>query len=124
MTLESSTNRPDAAQPLGLIIFGQDERRRPHASYFADSEVGPARRAATLMGMHVLPVEADQARVLAQALPRGRIFEASGKAFVPFVKQAMFDQLQAAAGHPEPLTPAKAAAKPTGSLPTLSGGQE
>lgn len=122
MTLEASSCSSPTA-PAGIILFGHDERRRPHASYFADGEVGLARRAATLMSMHVLPVEAEETRVLAQALPRGRIFEASGKAFVPFVKQAMFDRLHAAAGHPEAILPMQAATKPASSLPAPKGDQ-
>lgn len=75
-----------------LIVFGKDEADRPHASVFGEADAGPARKAAALMGMHAVPVEADAVKALAARLPEGRVF-ASGKAFVPFVKTSLFDEL-------------------------------
>ena len=117
MSLESSASVPAAAPPPGVILFGRDERQRPHASYFADNEIVLAERAAALMGMQVLSVCDAKHRSLADELPRGRIFEASGKAFVPFVKQGVFDRLFAAAGRPDAPMPIRTAAKPAGSPP-------
>jgi len=122
MILESSTRLPDTVQQFGLILFGRDERQRPHASYFAGGEAGAAQRAAALMGMHVLPVDADEPRRLAEALPRGRIFEGSGKAFVPFVKHDVFERLMSAAGHPKAPAPAQLATKPAGGPPPAKRG--
>ncbi|MGT2481235.1 hypothetical protein ACU4GR_25895 [Methylobacterium oryzae CBMB20] len=50
-------------------------------------------------------------RDLAAKLQAGRLF-GSGRAFVPFVKAALFDRLLAVAGIPAAPRPAKAAAKP------------
>ena len=48
------------------------------------------------MSLRVLRVRTDEHRALAAQLPHGRVF-ASGRAFVPFVKAALFLQLQTAA---------------------------
>ena len=110
---------PDEAVP-GLILFGRDERGRPHASQFAAAQAEAAARAATLMDLHTLIVT-DTHRTLASGLPQGRLFE-SGKAFVPFCSARVFADLLAAAGLPN-TPPVRAASKvaeapsaPTGGL--------
>ncbi len=49
MTLNTATTTA-AAIPPGLILFGRNERQRPHASRFAAGEKAEAERAAGLMG--------------------------------------------------------------------------
>ena len=44
------------------------------------------------MGMRILSVDGDTLPALASKLPHGKIF-ASGRAFVPFVKAALFQEL-------------------------------
>ena len=121
MSLVTPTASTTATSPPGVILFGRDDRQRPHASCFPESEAAAAERAAALMGMHVLAVCDDDRRSLAGSLPRGRIFAASGKAFVPFVKAGLFDRLLAAAGLPDTPMPVKAATKPTGAPPAPKG---
>lgn len=75
-----------------LIVLGRDEADRPHASAFGEADAALARNAAEIMGMYAIPVETDDLRGLAARLPEGRVF-ASGKAFVPFVKASLFDEL-------------------------------
>jgi hypothetical protein len=75
-----------------LIVFGKDDADKPHASAFESADARLARKAAELMGMYALPVETEGLRALASQLPEGRVF-ASGKAFVPFVKASLFDEL-------------------------------
>ena len=54
-------------------------------------------------GMKAVEVATDELRALAGQLARGRVF-ASGRAFVPFVKAGVFDQLAAqAANAPRPM---------------------
>jgi hypothetical protein len=48
------------------------------------------------MTLRMLRVRTDEHRALATQLPHGRV-SASGRAFVPFVKAALFPQLQTAA---------------------------
>ncbi|MHC1999208.1 hypothetical protein ACYQR9_02040 [Methylobacterium sp. CM6241] len=119
MTLNTATTTTTV--PPGLILFGRDERHRPHASRFAAGEKAEAERAAGLMGMHVLEISNDTHHSLAVGLPQGRLFE-SGKAFVPFVKAEVFDRLVAAAGLPDIAAPVMASAKAAGAPPASGGG--
>ncbi|WP_018045709.1 hypothetical protein [Methylobacterium sp. 88A] len=119
MTLNTAIS-PAATIPPGLILFGRDERHRPHASRFAADDKAEAERAAGLMGMHVLEISDDTHHSLAAGLPQGRLF-GSGKAFVPFVKAEVFDRLVAAAGLPDVTMPVRASAKATGAPPASGG---
>src|SRR4051794_11347528 len=87
--------QPDPAAPA-LIVFGRDEAGKAHAAFFDQSEATLAEKAADFMSLRVLRVKTDEHRALAAQLPHGRVF-ASGRAFVPFVKAALFLQLQTAA---------------------------
>jgi hypothetical protein len=84
---------------VGVVVFGVDEKGKPHASAFGLQEAHLAAQAAKLMGMSLLPVETDECRALAAKLPRGRVFE-SGRAFVPFVASGVYEALAAIAGLP------------------------
>lgn len=117
MTADLTTNETIEGAPAGLILFGRDDRRRAHASCFGTAEVAAAERAARLMGMHVLPISNDDHRALAKELPAGRIFEASGKAFVPYCRTGLFDRLVAVAGVPDTAMPRAAAPKAASALP-------
>lgn len=75
-----------------LIVLGRDDAGRPHASWFGEADAVAAAQAAELMGMVSIDVAGKELRALAGKLPQGRVF-ASGKAFVPFVKAALFDQI-------------------------------
>ncbi|RWP13964.1 MAG: hypothetical protein EOR00_24300 [Mesorhizobium sp.] len=75
-----------------LIVLGLDDGGKAHASWFGQGETDLAEKAAVMMGMAALPASTDELRDLAGKLPQGRVF-ASGKAFVPFVKAAMFDKI-------------------------------
>lgn len=86
-------------EPPALIVFGRDEAGKAHASYFAEADADLARKAAALMGFHALGVTAGGLAELAATLPAGRVF-ASGRGFVPFVKQATYEALAGFAGVP------------------------
>ena len=75
-----------------IIILGRDDAAKAHASYFTADQTLQARAAAAAMGMMVLPVITDEQRDLASRLPAGKLFS-SGRAFVPFVKGSLYDQL-------------------------------
>lgn len=81
----------NAAGPA-LIVLGRDNAAKAHASVFTADQILQARAAAAAMGMMVLPILTDEQRALAYRLPAGKIFS-SGRAFVPFVKGALYDQL-------------------------------
>ncbi len=87
---------PAAVQTTGdgVIVFGRDNTGKAHASWFDEAEAAPARMAAAQMGYFALSVAGDGLVALSASLPPGRLF-ASGRAFVPFVKGGIFDQLAA-----------------------------
>lgn len=92
--------------PAGLIL-GRDNNDRPHAAWFMPEQLAQAESAANSMGMHFVAVGENQdLAAIATKLPKGKLFD-SGKAFVPFIGGAAFDQLlpfapPAAAEHKEP----------------------
>lgn len=74
------------------IMVGLDDQGRPHASWFAEDDGDAAAVAADLMDMALICISNEELAAIAKGLPRGKLFE-SGKAFVPFVKRATYDQL-------------------------------
>ena len=84
-----------------LIIYGQDEAGKAHASAFAAEDAELAVKAAGLMRMVALPVATDECRALALGLPKGRIFS-SGRGFVPFCKLVTYEALRALGGEVPP----------------------
>ena len=89
-----TAKRPAKLPSTCLIVFGLDDKGRPHASWFGDEDVALARKAAAMMGMAAVEANTEALRGLAGQLPAGRVF-ASGRAFVPFVKGGLYSQLAA-----------------------------
>ena len=87
---------PSAKTPA-VILFGKDQTSKPHASYFLEADLAAALKAAELMKMQVLRTDTDERRAVAAELPQGRIFQASGRAFVPFVGAPLYRRLVALA---------------------------
>jgi hypothetical protein len=85
------------AERLAVVVFGLDDKNRPHASAFTAGEAEPAEKAALLMSFNVFKPDTDEHRAFASQLPRGRVF-GSGKAFVPFVSSGDYERLCAFAG--------------------------
>lgn len=77
-------------------MLGIDVDGKPHASRFEDRDAPFVLRAAELMGLHVVHVPPENAELhaIAEGLPVGKIY-ATGRAFVPFVARAAFDELAA-----------------------------
>lgn len=88
------TATPKHAPVAALVLFGLDERGKAHAAWFAQENTEAGAAAAEAMGMFALPVEDEAVRLLAGQVAQGKLF-ASGKAFVPFVKAALYDALVA-----------------------------
>lgn len=80
--------------PSSIILMGIDDRGRPHASRFDNADQAMIMKAADAMRFTVLPVTSEAMAELAAKLPSGKLF-ASGKAFVPFVGQSLFDRFVA-----------------------------
>ncbi len=109
----SDLNSAEATTPLAppIAVFGLDGSGKPHCSYFAGGEAELATKAAAMMGMHVLPLTGPECDGLADQMPQGRIFPASGRAFVPFCRKSLWARLATLGGVPiEPAAPK--AAKP------------
>lgn len=83
---------PVISLPHPVIILGRDDSGKAHASFFPAVDAQPASRAASLMGMLSLQADNDAVRALLPKLPKGKLFD-SGKAFVPFVKQELYQQI-------------------------------
>lgn len=81
----------EAPAPMHILV-GLDDQGKPHASWFGEEDGDAAAVAADLMDMALLDISSDELAAIAAKLPRGKLFE-SGKAFVPFVKRTVYDQL-------------------------------
>jgi hypothetical protein len=88
------TAEPKETPAAALLLFGLDERGKAHAAWLAKEDTETDAAAAEVMGMFAVPVHNDAVRALAGQVPQGKIF-ASGKAFVRFVKAALYDALVA-----------------------------
>lgn len=104
--LASPTSNPPTPP---VAIFGIDEAGRFHASQFPGDEAELAAKAAELMSMHLLSLAGPECEGIAEKLAKGRIFPATGKAFVPFCKQPLYERLASLGGiestPPAPKTP-------------------
>ncbi|TCV75920.1 hypothetical protein [Neorhizobium sp. S3-V5DH] len=89
-----STPAPKVEPPgnPNVLLVGLDDQGRPHASWFGEDDGDAAAVAADLMDMAIIEVSNEELAAIAKALPRGKLF-GSGKAFVPFVKRTVYDQL-------------------------------
>lgn len=112
---------PTLATAAPLILFGRDERGRPHAACFVGNEEAAVEHAADLMGLYFVAAETELLRDLAAKLPSGRLF-ASGRGFVPFVKAELYNRLFAATGTPDTPRPVRATSKPTEGGASAGGG--
>ena len=101
----------DQAEP-SLVVFGRDDAGKPRASWFDAGSADLASKAADLMKMRVLRVETEEQKAVARQLAPGRVF-ASGRAFTPFARTAVFSQLVELAGDSsDPSTKGSTSGKP------------
>lgn len=122
--MQTDTATPEVVT-FPVVVFGRDDKGKPHASRFEAAEAPLAEKAAGLMGMRVLRIVSEEGVAIAAKLPPGRVF-ASGRGFVPFVKAELFAKLEAAPGAFAPDRPADAPAsapnKPKGRRGAVAGG--
>ena len=104
--------RANAQAEPSLVVFGRDDAGKPRASWFDAGSAGLAAKAADLMKMRVLRVETEEQKAVARQLAPGRVF-ASGRAFTPFARAAVFSQLvELAGGTSDPSTKGSTSGKP------------
>jgi hypothetical protein len=104
-TQAASPPDPAKSAEATLIVFGQDDAGKPHASWFKAADAVVAGKAAGMMGMKILRLGEGEHHSFAGKLPQGRVF-ASGKAFVPFVNRTVYGQLEAMGGEIPSVDPA------------------
>ena len=104
--------RANAQAEPSLIVFGRDDAGKPRASWFDAGSADLAAKAADLMKMRVLRVETEEQKAVARQLAPGRVF-ASGRAFTPLARTAVFSQLVELAGDgSDPSTKGSTSGKP------------
>jgi hypothetical protein len=104
-----ATPKRSAAAKSPVIVFGLDQAGKPKAGRFPEKHATVARKAAKVLNLAVCAISRPKLIELAPRIPVGRL-HAQGKAFIPNIKQALFDELQGAIGQ----NPAMAAASKPG----------
>lgn len=88
-----------------VILFGLDEDRKPRAARFVNENELLLAKAAAATGLRLAVPTAGQHFELTAKLPLGRV-NGSGKNFVPYIRQELYDQLSGlAGGEQKPITP-------------------
>jgi hypothetical protein len=75
-----------------IVVFGLDKTDKPHAARLNGDQAEAAISAGTLLGFSVARAETDLAKFLTKELKEARVSK-SGKARVPPIKWALYDQL-------------------------------
>jgi hypothetical protein len=128
MTAKANHSMPATTCPTPLVLFGIDSRGKPKAARFRKEHAGLAVKAASQLALQVVAGNDPKVAEIAARLPVGRV-HATGRAFVPFIRRDLYDQLLAAAGNGNlaqpPAPPASGASgnaagsRPPGSSPKL-----
>lgn len=77
-----------------LVVFHKDRDQPARGSWFPAEHAKAAQKGAKLDGYGTLMVKNDQAMALANRVPKGRVFERSGKLFMPRIQNSVFEQLE------------------------------
>jgi hypothetical protein len=80
-----------------LIVLGFDEQQKPRGAKFVDAKPDLVTKAADLMGFKVYEASPPEIAELAKKLPLGRLY-ASGRGFVPNIRQSLYSDLVVALG--------------------------
>src|SRR5262249_40228071 len=82
----------DKASPAALIVLGYDDQQRPCGARFQDADLKLVTEAAKAMGFSLYSAASSAIGTLAKKLPVGRLY-ATGKGFVPNIRQTLYSQL-------------------------------
>lgn len=100
MTKKSqTTGQGQTKAKHATVVFGMDESGKPKAARFNPDQMQQATEAARSLKLDICEVNSDALQEVAKKLPSGRIY-ARGRAFIPFIKRDLYDQLLAARGAP------------------------
>jgi hypothetical protein len=90
-------SKPSKTQIESLVLFGKDENGKPRSARFPENEAELAAEAARAMSLRLAIAATPEHFEFVTKLPVGRLY-ASGKAFVPNVRQDLYDQLNVFVG--------------------------
>jgi hypothetical protein len=95
------TTRTDKARSSSLIVLGYDDQQRPCGARFENANPKLVTEAAKAMGFGLYSAISGEIAAVAKKLPVGRLY-ATGKGFVPNIRQSLYSQLIVAlAGEPQ-----------------------
>jgi hypothetical protein len=97
MTQKQARPNAKTATVLPVVLFGLDQRGKPTAARFPETQAALAAKAATQLRLRVLAIANPAIAELAAKLPAGRI-HASGKGLVSNIRTDLYGKLVAAAG--------------------------
>lgn len=110
-----------------FVVYGLDETGKPKAGRFTHKEADAAKEAAVSMKLTIREFVPPQADDLVKQIPPGRV-HAKGKAFIPYIKQELYDRViaeiaeqpaeQRASGTALTLSLARTKAEQASALPT------
>ena len=75
-----------------LIVLGRDEVGKPQAARFSANQLDQVVKAAKAMNLVIGKADGAALAELAKTLPNGRLY-ATGRGFVPPVRQSLYDKL-------------------------------
>ena len=118
MTAKANHSTPATTCSTPLVLFGIDSRGKPKAARFRKEHAGLAVRAASQLALQVVAGNDPKVAEIAARLPVGRV-HATGRAFVPFIRRDLYEQLVAAAanGNTHPTSPPNGPSGDSGSTP-------
>ena len=87
-----------------LVLFGVDENGKPRAARFPEDNAELVSKAARAMGLRLGIATTTEHFEVVKKLPVGRLY-ATGKGFVPNVRQDLYDKINAlVGGEPGPIS--------------------
>jgi hypothetical protein len=90
--MTKTTTRTEKASSSLLIVLGYDDQQRPCGARFQDADPKLVTEAAKAMGFSLYSAISGEIGALAKKLPVGRLY-ATGKGFVPNIRQSLYSQL-------------------------------
>ncbi|MBR1034453.1 hypothetical protein [Bradyrhizobium liaoningense] len=88
----SKQDTPAAA----IVVFGLDKSGKPKAGRFPKQHAATARKAARSLKLAVCDVDRPSLAEIVAKIPTGRV-HSTGRTFLPYIKQGLYDELSAAA---------------------------
>ncbi|TDQ67268.1 hypothetical protein ATL17_1277 [Maritalea mobilis] len=83
----------DSSDQPAIVVFHKDGTEPARGSWFAADNAMAAKKGAKADGFQTLVVKSNEALALANRVPKGRVFERSGKLFMPRIQNTVFEQL-------------------------------